>query len=59
MCSALSGRLGLTAHTDPEKIERDLMALVPAEHWTLVSHLLIDHGRGSARRGSPNAAGAW
>ena len=37
--------LKLTRHTDPVKIERDLMALVPQEDWTLVSHLLITHGR--------------
>jgi endonuclease-3 len=41
----LSRRLGLTDQTDPEKIERDLMALVPQEAWTLWAHLLIDHGR--------------
>ncbi len=37
--------LKLTRHTDAVKIERDLMALVPQEDWTLVSHLLITHGR--------------
>ncbi len=41
----LSGLLRLTKHTDPEKIERDLMALIPQDDWTLVSHLLITHGR--------------
>jgi endonuclease-3 len=41
----LSARLGLTRQTDPIKIERDLMALVPREHWALLSHLLIFHGR--------------
>lgn len=41
----LARRLGLTQETDPEKIERDLMPLVPREKWTLWSHLLIDHGR--------------
>lgn len=41
----LSRRLGLTEQTDPEKIERDLLPLVPREDWTLWSHLLIDHGR--------------
>ncbi len=41
----LSGRLGLTAETGPEKIERDLIPLIPREDWTLWSHLLIDHGR--------------
>lgn len=41
----LSERLGLTSHEDPNKIEIDLMALVPREQWTLVGHLLIEHGR--------------
>jgi endonuclease III len=37
--------LKLTKQTDAVKIERDLMALVPQADWTLVSHLLIMHGR--------------
>lgn len=41
----LSRRLGLTRQDDPEKVERDLMELVPGRSWTLWSHLLIDHGR--------------
>lgn len=41
----LSQRLGLTKESDPEKIERDLMKLVPREHWTNWSHWLIWHGR--------------
>ncbi len=41
----LSGRLGLSENTTAEKIERDLMALVPRQEWTLVSHRLIWHGR--------------
>jgi endonuclease-3 len=41
----VSGRFGLTRHTDPAKIERDLMALFPRPHWTMLSHLLIFHGR--------------
>jgi endonuclease III len=41
----LSHRLGLTAHRAPEKIEKDLMELVPQRQWTLFSHLLIWHGR--------------
>jgi endonuclease-3 len=41
----LSQRLRLTKHKDPEKIERDLMKLVPREHWTDWSHWLIWHGR--------------
>lgn len=37
--------LRLTAHTDPEKVEADLMPLFPRDKWTLLSHLLISHGR--------------
>ena len=41
----LSQRLGLTKQKEPEKIEGDLMRLVPREHWTDWSHWLIWHGR--------------
>jgi endonuclease III len=41
----VSQRLGLTKHTDPVKIEQDLMQLFPREQWTLLAHLLIEHGR--------------
>jgi endonuclease-3 len=41
----LSGRLGLTAHSEPEKIEQDLMKLIPQKEWTAFSHRLIEHGR--------------
>ena len=41
----LSQRLGLTKQKDPEKIEQDLMKLMPQEHWTNWSHWLIWHGR--------------
>jgi endonuclease-3 len=41
----LSHRLGLTSHTDPIKIEQDLIPIVPNADWTLWSHLLIYHGR--------------
>jgi endonuclease-3 len=41
----LSRLLGLTRHADPVKIEQDLMPLFPREHWALLAHLLIFHGR--------------
>jgi len=41
----LSTLLKLTKQKTPEKIERDLMALVPREQWTWFSHTLILHGR--------------
>jgi endonuclease-3 len=49
----LSRRLGLTAEEDPEKIERDLMAVVPREDWTLFSLLLINHGRRTCKARRP------
>lgn len=41
----LSRRLGLSAHRDPVKVERDLMVLIARRQWTDVSHRLILHGR--------------
>ena len=41
----VSGRLGLTAHSEPEKIEQDLIKLIPQKEWTVFSHRLIYHGR--------------
>lgn len=41
----LSTLLGLTRESAPEKIEEDLMGLFPRDRWTLLSHLLIFHGR--------------
>ncbi len=41
----VSGRLGLTRHTDAVKIEQDLVKLIPRQRWTLISHLFIYHGR--------------
>jgi endonuclease-3 len=41
----VSGRLGLTSHMDAEKIEQDLMKLVPQKQWTSFSHRVILHGR--------------
>ena len=37
--------LRLTSATDPEKVEQDLMRLFPQPKWTILSHLLISHGR--------------
>jgi len=41
----LSNMLGLTKHSDPNKIERDLMEIVPKKDWFVVTYLLIDYGR--------------
>ncbi|MGH7136110.1 MAG: endonuclease III [Pirellulales bacterium] len=41
----LTKRLGLTTHKEPEKIERDLMAVLPRKEWIDFSHRVIHHGR--------------
>jgi endonuclease-3 len=41
----VSRRLGLTRHTDPAKVECDLMDLIPKKEWTMFSHRMIFHGR--------------
>jgi endonuclease-3 len=41
----ISRRLGLTRHADAVKAERDLVAVLPREHWIAFSHRLIEHGR--------------
>ncbi len=41
----LSRRLGITEAKSPEAIERDLMDVVPREHWQQYTHYLIAHGR--------------
>ena len=50
----LSNRLGLSAEQNPEKVERDLMRIVPREDWTVFSHLLILHGRGVCKARKPD-----
>ena len=52
----LSGRLGLTAHSQPEKIERDLMELVPKKDWVHFPHLMIYHGRKVCKARAPLCA---
>lgn len=50
----LSGRLDLTRHTDPRKIEQDLMTIIPQDRWILFSHQLIWHGRKVCQARRPN-----
>jgi endonuclease III len=41
----LAHRLGWTKKDDPDKVEQDLLALIPADLWYLINYTLIDHGR--------------
>lgn len=52
----LSHRLGLTEQKTAEKIERELVELVPKKDWVIFSHLLIYHGRRVCRARNPACA---
>jgi endonuclease III len=52
----LSQLLGLTGESDPVKIERDLMDLLPRKHWGRVNYLLISHGRTVCRARRPDCS---
>jgi len=41
----LAQRMGLSTESNPDRIERDLMALIPQKDWIPAGHLLITHGR--------------
>jgi endonuclease-3 len=49
----LSRRLGLSRHEDPDKVERDLLALVPREDWLDFNFLLVEHGRALCQARKP------
>ena len=49
----LSQRLGLTTQTDRDKIEQNLMGLVPKSQWTRFSHRMIEHGRTICKAKAP------
>jgi len=50
----LSLRLGLTTHSEPVKVEQELMKLFPREQWTLLSQWLIWHGRRRCKARNPD-----
>jgi endonuclease III len=52
----VSRRLDLTKQTDPVKIERDLMKIIPNERWILFSHQIIHHGRALCIARKPKCA---
>ena len=53
----LAQRLGLTENSDQDKIEKDLMNIVPKEQWARITDLLIFHGRRVCTAKKPNCAG--
>jgi endonuclease III len=49
----VSQRLGFTEEKDPNKIERDLMRLLPKDRWSSFTYVLIDHGRAICKAPTP------
>lgn len=49
----LAQRLGFTGQKDPDKIERELMELLPKKTWFKVTYLLIEHGRAVCKAPTP------
>jgi len=52
----LAGRLGLTSSGDPERVEKDLAALLPRSEWGRINHLLVQFGREVCLARSPRCA---
>ncbi|SNR35813.1 endonuclease III [Halorubrum vacuolatum] len=52
----ISRRLGITEEERPGTIERDLLGIVPEEHWQQFTHLFIDHGRATCTAINPDCA---
>ena len=52
----VSQRLGFTENEDPDKIERDLMRLIPKERWFDFTYVIIDHGRTTCVARKPRCA---
>lgn len=52
----LARRMALTKNDNPIKVEKDLMALFPQDQWTMLSHLLIAHGRSLCQARKPKCS---
>lgn len=50
----ISRRLGLTTEQSPERIETELIEIIPEHHWQQFTHLLIDHGRATCTARNPD-----
>jgi endonuclease III len=49
----VSQRLGFTSHSDPDKIEKDLMTIIPRRDWFPFTYVLIEHGRRICKAPTP------
>lgn len=50
----ISNRLGLSDNSDPQKIELDLIKLIPNKYFKDINHLFVWHGRNTCKASSPN-----
>ena len=50
----ISNRIGLSENSDPEKIEQDLLKIIPKKYYYDVNHLLVWHGRKTCSARNPN-----
>ena len=55
----ISRRFGFTTEKTPEKVETDLMKIIPTNDWILYSHFLIDHGRAVCQSRKPDCANCF
>ena len=55
--SRVAQKLGITRNTDPEKIEQDLMHVIPRSEWISFPFRLVLHGRGICRAKAPDCPG--
>lgn len=49
----LSGRLGFSSQRDPNKIEQDLMRIIPKDEWLDFNYIFVDHGRATCNARKP------
>jgi len=52
----ISGRLGLSRETDPSKIEKDLIKILPKKYWYNANHLLVHYGRHVCKAKNPGCS---
>lgn len=55
-CKRIANRIGFSNEKEPEKIEQDLLKVIPKEYYKDVNHILIWHGRNTCIARNPNCA---
>lgn len=53
-CMRIANKMGLSNEKNPEKIEKDLLKIIPKEYYKDVNHVLIWHGRKTCDARKPN-----